>query len=127
MSYAGKLRVESELNGKTIVTDGPKEFLGQGEYFSPTDLLATSLGTCILTVMGIQAKKMGFDLEGATCEVEKEMVSGPRRIGKIAAHVKIPLQLPLESKQKLERAAMTCPVHASLHPEMIQEITFEWD
>ncbi len=127
VSYKGDLRTESRSEGRVLLTDGPTEFHGKGEYYSPTDLLAISLASCVLTLMGIAARKMGKDLGATVADVEKEMASGvPRRIGRISVKVRSPLNPSSEERSKLEQAALTCPVHASLHPDIKQEITFEW-
>jgi putative redox protein len=128
VTYLDELRTTcSQDNGITILTDGPKEFQGKGEYFSPTDLIAVSLASCILTVMGMAARRAKVDLGGATATVEKEMATtGSRRISKIAVEIHCEAKLDEETKAKLEKAAYTCPVHSSLHPEIEQKITFSW-
>ena len=111
----------------TLATDAPKDNQGRGESFSPTDLVATALGTCILTTMGIVARNHALDITGATAIVEKEMVATPtRRIGSLATRIHIPHALPEEHRQRLERAAHTCPVHKSLHPDIEAPILFTW-
>ncbi len=112
----------AELN-----TDAPTDNQGRGETFSPTDLVATALGTCMLTVMGILARTLQIDIAGATATVEKEMSSTvPRRIHSLKVRIRIPHILSSESQQKLERAAHTCPVHKSLHPDILTPIEFIW-
>ena len=112
----------TELN-----TDAPKDNQGRGESFSPTDLVATALATCMMTIMGIQAKKMEIDLRGSTAVVTKEMSPDlPRRISHLAVTFNIPLKLNDEQKQKLQNAAMTCPVHKSLHPDVQSPVVFKW-
>ena len=113
----------TELN-----TDAPKDNQGRGESFSPTDLLATALGTCMLTVMGIMARTLNLDIAGTTATVEKEMTAAPpRRIASLAVTIHVPHALSAENKQKLERAAHTCPVHKSLHPDIQTPIQFTWE
>jgi putative redox protein len=112
----------TELN-----TDAPKDNQGRGESFSPTDLVATALGTCMLTVMGIMARTLNLDIAGTTATVEKEMTStAPRRIKSLAVKIHVPHTVSPENQQKLERAAHTCPVHKSLHPDIETPIAFTW-
>jgi putative redox protein len=126
--YKGDLRTEARHeSGAVVETDAPKDNQGKGECFSPTDLFALSLATCMLTLMGIGAKKLGIDLKGATAEVEKEMSNTPtRRIGKLAVQIRCPQKVSAEAQAKLEQMASTCPVHASLHPDMLVEYHFVW-
>jgi len=129
ITYEGDLHCEAVHgpSGATLATDAPKDNHGKGEQFSPTDLVATALGACILTVMGIAARTLGVDLRGAQVSAQKEMVATPqRRIGKIAVVVRIPVTVTEEQKQKLEHAAMTCPVHKSLHPDIQMPVEFIW-
>ena len=114
-------------SGSPIQTDAPTDNKGKGERFSPTDLIATGLGACMITTMGIKAETMDIALNGAKVEVTKVMVSDPRRIGKIVAHVTIPsLHLDDKTKEILERVARTCPVERSLHPDVELDIAFNW-
>lgn len=126
--YLGDLHTEcTHESGAKIQTDAPKDNLGKGEAFSPTDLLAASLGTCMLTVMGIAARKAGLDLKGMTAEIEKEMTSIPhRRIGRLIVRFRSSLTPDQQMREKLERAAMECPVHHSLHPDIKLEFDFVW-
>ena len=111
----------------SINTDAPKDNHGKGENFSPTDLVASALGSCILTVMGILAKRLEIDIAGATATVEKEMASAPeRRIGALRVLVRVPHNISEDDRVKFERAAHTCPVHKSLHPDIEMPIDFEW-
>jgi putative redox protein len=129
IAYEGQLRCEAqhEPSGITLVTDAPKDNQGQGASFSPTDLVATALGTCMLTIMGIVAQRDNIDLSGTTVQVQKEMVTSPvRRIGKLAVTIRVPHSLTAEQQQKLRNAAMTCPVHKSLHPEVEIPIEFQF-
>jgi len=110
-----------------IETDAPKDNEGRGEAFSPTDLFATSLGSCMLTLMGIAARKKGIVLEGLYAEVEKVMVTQPtRRVGKVIVKIFCDTPSEPELKNLLELAAHSCPVSASLHPDIQQEISFHW-
>lgn len=129
ITYEGdlKCRMVHQENGDVMVTDAPKEYPGCGTKFSPTDLLAASLGSCALTVMGIIAQKLGVDIRGTTCRVEKVMASTPpRRVVKIVLEFVSPQQLQPEVTEQLERALRTCPVHLSLHPDIVQEVRFTW-
>ena len=128
--YLGGLRVEAkhEQSGATLITDAPVDNQGQGRSFSPTDLCATSLGACALTIMGIFAQSHGLNIDGTTFEVTKTMsAKAPRRIAKIEVTFNFPDKgYSDKDKTSLERAAMTCPVHQSLGPEVEQVINFKW-
>ena len=127
IEYVGNLhcRATHTPSGMQLVTDAPADNMGKGEAFSPTDLVATALGTCIMTVMGTKAQSMGIDLSGSTVVVVKEMTTGPRRIGRLASRVVIPLQISDRDKKVLEATAFTCPVHKSMSSEVEMPITFE--
>ncbi len=126
VKYKGELRTEAEhlRSGKTIITDAPIDNQGKGEAFSPTDIVATALASCMLTIMGIVAERDGIKLEGTIAEVEKIMAENPRRIGEIKIKIKFIQKLNPEEREKLERAAKTCPVSGSLN-ENLKE-TFEF-
>lgn len=128
--YKGELRsVATHIQSGTVIeTDAPTDNQGKGERFSPTDLVAVALGTCMVTTMGIKARSMDISLDGTTVEVTKVMVSDPRRIGKIIVHVIFPGSLSLDDKQKevLERTARTCPVERTLHPDVVLDMQFSW-
>lgn len=127
--YRGNLRCEATHgpSGNTLVTDAPVDNQGKGEAFSPTDLVGTALGACMLTIMGIVAKRHEIDLEGTTVTVQKEMVQQPvRRIGKLAVSIHVPRELSEDDKKRLENAAYTCPVKKSIHPDIEVPVTFEW-
>jgi uncharacterized OsmC-like protein len=127
--YNGQLRTSAThiRSGNTIINDAPVDNHGKGEAFSPTDMVATALGTCILTIMGISAQKNDIDMEGAKAEVTKVMASDPRRIAKIEAIIKMPQKNYSDlEKQLLERALDNCPVCRSLHPDMKQDIQIIW-
>ena len=114
-------------SGAEIFTDAPKDNHGRGERFSPTDLFATSLGACLLTVLEIKAKVFGVDISGSKVSIDKEMsLDLPRRIVRIKAEFSCPRTFGLEIEAKLEKAAKQCPVHYSLHPELKQEFSFAW-
>lgn len=129
MEYQGDLHCKA-VHGPSraeLSTDAPADNQGRGESFSPTDLVATALGTCMLTVMGILARTLEIDIAGATATVEKEMTStAPRRIRSLVVRIHVPQTLSVENQQKLERAAYTCPVHKSLHPDIETPIEFSW-
>lgn len=128
--YKGALRTEmTHLQSTSVIeNDAPTDNMGKGERFSPTDMVATALGSCMLTTMGIKANTMDIDLTDAKVEITKIMKPEPRRIGGIKAHVTMPKTLNIDDKTKeiLERVARTCPVERSLHPDMELDITFEW-
>jgi uncharacterized OsmC-like protein len=130
ITYEGNLRtVATHLQSGTVIeTDAPTDNQGKGERFSPTDLVATALGNCMLTIMGIKARDMGVDLAGTKIDVTKIMVSDPRRIGEIKATFSFPENLQVDEKQKsiLERSALTCPVFETLHPDLKKSIEFNW-
>ncbi len=114
-------------SGSVFETDAPTDNKGKGERFSPTDLIATGLGACIITTMGIKAESMNIQLDGAKVEVTKVMVSDPRRIGKIIVHATLPaLNLDEKTIEILERVGRTCPVERSLHPDVELDIQFKW-
>lgn len=128
--YEGQLRTKAvHLQSNTIIeTDAPTDNQGKGERFSPTDLVATALGSCMLTIMGIKANDMGIDLTGVKLKILKHMKAEPRRIGGVDISFYFPSSLQLDEKQKtiLKNAAVTCPVAKSLHPELDQNIAFHW-
>lgn len=125
--YLGDLRCESSHgpSGATLRTDAPADNMGRGEAFSPTDLVATALGSCVATTIGIVAARRGFDVSGMRYRVEKHMVADPvRRIGRLPLTVWLPAALSAEERTICERAAHTCPVHKSLHPDIEAPIAF---
>ena len=126
--YEGGLRCSAVHgpSGTTLVTDAPVDNHGKGESFSPTDLVATSLGACMMTIMGIVAERHGLDLTGMTAETEKVMTAAPRRIASLRTRITVPLPADHPQRQPLEQAAHTCPVHKSLHPEIDAAIEFVW-
>ena len=111
-----------------IATDAPTDNKGKGESFSPTDLVATALGTCISTTMGIKAEALGVDLRGMTVSVQKEMSKdAPRRIVALPSEVHIPLPASSPHREALEQAGLNCPVHKSLPPEIERPTKFFWE
>jgi putative redox protein len=129
IKYLGDLRCEArhEPSGTVITTDAPVDNEGRGESFSPTDLAATSLGACMLTIMGIAARKQGVDIGDTQVKVLKEMTpKPPRRIAKLTVVFTIPLPASHEKRAMLEEAARNCPVHLSLDPGVEQEMRFDW-
>ncbi|HAH08337.1 MAG TPA: osmotically inducible protein OsmC [Elusimicrobia bacterium] len=111
-----------------MLTEAPADNGGKGEQFSPTDLVGTALGSCVLTIMGLVAKRGGLDISGARAKVVKEMASAPlRRIAHLACTVTMPARgFTEEQKQKLVRGAELCPVKQSLHPDVKVEIEYVW-
>ena len=129
--YEGNLRtIATHLQSGTVIeTDAPVDNQGKGERFSPTDLVATALGTCMLTIMGMKARDMQVDLKDAKIEIQKIMKSDPRRIGGINLTFSFPPALSLGEKERLvlERAAHTCPVIYSIHPDIEVKVVFKWE
>ena len=129
IKYTGNLRTEAThlKSGNSIITDAPTDNNGKGEAFSPTDLVATALGSCILTIMGIKAKDAEIDMDGAEVEITKVMASNPRRISKIIATIQMPQKdYSTRDKKILEKAAHHCPVFNSLSPDLEEEINLIW-
>lgn len=129
LEYQGDLhcRAVHGPSGTELATDAPKDNQGKGESFSPTDLVATALGACMLTIMGIQARTLGINIDGTTATVEKEMTATPpRMIQRLTVKIHVPHPIDAETRVKLERAAHTCPVHKSLHPDVEKPIDFTW-
>jgi putative redox protein len=127
--YEGNLRTRAKHlgSGTEIITDAPIDNQGKGEAFSPTDLLSAALGSCMLTIMGIAANTHHIDMDQTRIRITKIMASNPRRV----AEVQIEFDMPdkdYSDKEKtiLEQAARTCPVALSLHPDLVQSITFNW-
>jgi putative redox protein len=131
VSYLGDLHCEAthEPSGGRLVTDAPVDNGGKGDTFSPTDLTATGLGTCLMTIMGLVAKRHDWDLTGTRVRVVKEMTAVPvRRIGALTATISVPAGRITSASDRtlLERAADTCPVRQSLHPDVKVTMVFEW-
>lgn len=129
ITYNGELRTTCEhiRSGSTFITDAPVDNNGLGEAFSPTDTVATGLGSCMITVMGIKAQSLGVDLTDSSVEITKHMASDPRRIAKIEAKLNLPVDVSDKHRKILENTANTCPVHYSLHPDIEKVITFSWE
>lgn len=128
ITYVGDLRTVSVhlQSGTEILSDAPTDNHGKGEAFSPTDLVANSLGTCMLSIMAIKSGSLNVDLVGTTVEITKIMQSEPRKIAKIIAVLNMPVAADQKTKTILERAGMTCPVFLSLNPDIEKDITFNW-
>lgn len=129
--YLGELRTECHhlRSGKKFITDAPLDNKGKGEAFSPTDTVCAALASCIMTIMGIVAERESLDLKGMEALTTKIMTSEPpRKIKEIQIFLTIPTHLTLSEKQKqiLKHAAHTCPVALSIHPDIIQNITFNF-
>lgn len=121
--YAGDLRTEAlhVKSGKTFITDAPIDNHGKGEAFSPTDLLATSLGACAITVVGIAARTHGFNIDGTEIKVTKVMASDPRRVGEVIVEMTFPpIKYSEKEKNIIQHTINTCPVGKSLHPDLKQ-------
>ncbi|MBP92542.1 MAG: osmotically inducible protein OsmC [Flavobacteriaceae bacterium] len=128
VTYLGDLRTENThvQSGNSFITDAPVDNNGKGAAFSPTDTVATALANCMLTVMGIKAQDMGYNMEGTTVQVTKTMASNPRRISKINVVLSFPQLASIKTRKILEHTANTCPVHYSLHPDIEKVVTFNW-
>lgn len=130
VAYEGDLHTTARHgpSGATLATDAPKDNEGRGEAFSPTDLLATAVGSCMLTTMGILARRKGWPLEGGRVRVEKHMFTGAgRKVDRLVLHFALPAAVPEGARPVLERAAHTCPVHRSLHPDVEVDARFAWN
>ena len=129
ITYNGGLRTTSihQRSGNEIITDAPVDNKGKGEAFSPTDLLATSLGNCMLTIVGIAANEHGFNIDGTTCDITKIMAENPRRVTEIVVDFQFPANNYSDKDKKLiERSANTCPVMFSLHPDIKKTVSFNY-
>lgn len=127
--YEGDLRTLAihSQNGSKLSTDAPKDNQGKGELFSPTDLVTVAAASCALTLMGIEARRLGVELQGLSAQADKTMVTKPlRKIGRISIRIVCKSRFDDAVRQKLEKAAKTCPVHESLHPDLELDMTFEW-
>ena len=129
IDYEGELRctLQHGPSASSFQTDAPVDNNGKGESFSPTDLCASALGSCIATIVGMQMQALGVDLKGMRIEVRKDMSKDlPRRIIVLETEIWFPVTLSAAHKEKVELAAKNCPVHHSLHPEIQKPITFHW-
>jgi len=127
--YEGELRCAATHgpSRKQLFTDAPAENHGRGESFSPTDLVAPALGACMLTIMGIFAQRHSIDLNGTAVSVQKEMTNVPvRRLARLTTDIRVPLPSNHPHREALERAALTCPVHQSLHSDVEKPVRFVW-
>ena len=128
--YKGELRTEAvHLHSQSAIeTDAPLDNQGKAERFSPSDLVATALGSCMMTIMGIKARDMQLDLTGVKIDIQKHMISDPRRIGGVDVTFHFPDHIQLDEKQKtiLKNAALACPVAKSIHPDIEQRVAFNW-
>lgn len=127
--YLGDLRVRAvhAPSGTIVHTDAPVDNHGKGESFSPTDLAATALTTCMATIMAIQGRTLGIELRGMRLSVEKHMTAQPpRRIDRLVIVITPPPGVPDDARLKLERAAAACPVHHSLHPDIKTDVEWRW-
>jgi putative redox protein len=128
-TYTGNLRTEAThlQSGTKLITDAPVDNQGKGEFFSPTDLVATSLGSCMITIMGIAAKTHGFNIEGASWTVTKIMADNPRRIGEIIVELTFPPnEYTDQQKRVIEHISRNCPVALSLHPDVKQTVRIDY-
>lgn len=129
VDYLGELHCKATHlpSGSIIETDAPLDNKGKGEKFSPTDLIAAAVGTCIATVIGIYAQSKNLDLTGMRVEIQKEMTKvPPRKVAVLEVQVNVPIELNDVDKRKFEEIAHTCPVTASLHPDVALRVTFHW-
>lgn len=127
--YTSELRTEAThvRSGVTIITDAPPDNQGKGEAFSPTDLLATSLASCMMTIMGIAARNHGFSIDGTKARMQKIMASDPRRVGEIRIELDLPPNNYTDRQKKIiEKIAFTCPVYLSLHPDLKKDIVLNF-
>lgn len=127
--YEGNLRTSMThvYSGSRVITDAPLDNHGLAQAFSPTDLAATALGSCMITIMGIKARDMGLDITGTEAEINKVMASNPRRIAEIQVLLRFPKNnFSEKDKAILQGAAVNCPVAKSLHPDIVQQVKFEW-
>ena len=126
ITYLGDLRTTSThlQSGIQILSDAPTDNNGKGEAFSPTDLVANALGSCIMTIMAIKARDLDLNLDNSTIDVTKVMQTEPRRIGKIILDIHINVKTSEKEQIILERVARNCPVYLSLNPEIEKDITF---
>lgn len=127
-TYLGGLRTEAThlQSGTKIITDAPVDNNGKGEAFSPTDLLAASLGSCMMTIMGIAANTHGIDIDNTQCSITKIMAANPRRVAEVVVNFKFPKEYTDKEKKILEHAALTCPVHLSLSEDVKKTVDFGW-
>ena len=128
VEYLGNLRTTAThlASEKIIITDAPVDNHGKGEAFSPTDLVATALASCLITIMGIKARNLEVDIDGTKAKVTKVMGTEPRRIVEVKIDVLFPKNFDEKTQKILEKAGLTCPIANSLHPDLNQRIRFIW-
>lgn len=128
VTYQGDLRTQSIhlQSNNQIITDAPVDNHGKGEAFSPTDLLASSLASCMLTIMGIKAESMELDISGTSAEVTKAMAAEPRRVSEVRVEIQFQQAFDERTKKVLEQAALSCPVAKSIHPDIQQVVNFHY-
>ena len=128
ITYLGDLRTSSIhlQSGTEILSDAPIDNHGKGQAFSPTDMVANALGSCIITIMAIKANDLQVDLTNTTAEITKIMQTEPRRISKIIIRLNMSVAVDDKIKLILERTAKNCPVYLSLHPDVAKNLTFNW-
>ena len=125
--YVGHKKCDlTHPEGATVRTDAPRDIGGDASAFSPTDLVAAGLASCILTTLAMVAERLGVDVTGASATVEKHMNPSPRRIGRLPVVVTLPNSVAPEHRERIERAGRACPVHASLHPDIDAPIDFRY-
>lgn len=127
-TYLGELRTEPVhvQSGTHIITDAPLDNQGKGEAFSPTDLMSASLGSCMMTIMGIACRTHGIDMDGTKAAITKIMAANPRRVAEIQISFTFPKTYTEKEQKILEHAALTCPVYLSLHPDLVKTVDFGW-
>jgi uncharacterized OsmC-like protein len=128
ITYLGDLRTSSVhlQSGTEILSDAPTDNHGRGEAFSPTDLVANALGSCMISIMAIKSKELNVDLLGSTIEITKVMQAEPRKIAKIIVFLNMSITADEKNRVILERVAMNCPVLLSLNADIEKEVTFNW-
>ena len=126
--YSGELRTHSvhTQSGETFITDAPTDNEGKGEAFSPTDIVATSLANCMMTIMGIVSKRKGLIIEGTEAKIDKFMGTDPRRITEIKIDFYFPVNFSEDERKLLEKSALNCPVAKSLSSDLKQNIEFHY-
>jgi len=127
--YLGELRTKAHhvRSGNEIITDAPTDNKGKGEAFSPTDLLATALGSCAVTIMGIAANEHGFNIDGTQMKITKIMASNPRRVSEVIVELDFPdMEYSEKEKKIIQLSAKTCPVFQSLHPDLKKTFVFNF-
>ncbi|MCX7743411.1 MAG: OsmC family protein [Flavobacteriales bacterium] len=127
--YQGELRCEAtHFSGSKLITDAPPDNYGKGESFSPTDLLCVSLASCMVTIMGIEAKRLEIPFDSVSAVIKKFMLANPRRVGKIRIELQMPVFLKNHpQRQTLEQAGLYCPVALSIHPNIEKDIEFLYE